>query len=578
MSEVRVPLEGVRRLRRPPADLLVATTLALLVTAPLLLGRGFWLVGDMVFVPAQPWKPAWLGLDGALPRAVPMDALMSVLTTVVPGDLVQKAVVLGGLVLGGLGVGRLVARSVPGQTWYARAAAITLFCWNPWVYERLLIGQWAILLGYLLLPWVALAALRLRRDPRDWAPAALTLTCSAVCSPSSGLMAAGVLAVLALGREWGAWWRAALLVVVANLTWAVPAVTADAARVSTDGVFAGFAARAESSAGAFASVLSLGGIWKSSIVPAERTDAVLVVLSCLLSIAALLGWWRAGRGRSRWLALGAVALLLALVPVPAAGAALLEAAGERVPGLALLRDSHRFLAPLGLVLAVGSAHAVVALRAWVTPATRSLWGAVVLLVVAPLLLLPSLAWGAFGELQRSTYPAEWDTVAGLVGDEDLTVVLPWRGLYRGYDFNHRRAVLDPAPRYLPGQVLIDDRLLLEDREVPAEDPRVRAVDGALAAAEPAQALRALGVRWVLLEKGMVSARVPQGSVVHDGPLLRLVDLADGGEVASGPTAARPDVGAGQILLVGLANFLAILLLLSAIPVILHTRSNGCHTT
>ncbi|WP_141002866.1 hypothetical protein [Nocardioides humi] len=492
-------------------DLAVTAAVTVVVLGPLLAGGGYWLFGDMVFVPRQPWKSAWLGLDGSLPRAVPMDALVSLATHVVPGGVVQRLLLAGGLLAGGLGVARLVAD----QRWYARAAAITLFCWNPWVHERLLIGQWAILLGYLLLPWVARAALRLRADPRDWGPAAVVLVLSAVCSPSSGVMAIGVLGVLALGRNPRTWARCAVLAVGANLTWAAPALTATTTRVTTDGVFEGFAARAESAAGTAASVLSLGGIWKTSILPEERTSAVLVLLSCLLTLVALAGLARSGPDRRRWAVLGAAALVLALAPAVPGGSDLLERLADPVPGLALLRDSHRFLAPFGLVLAVGAAHAVTALRSRIRPGTQALWSAIVLVVVAPVLLLPSLAWGALGELQRSSYPQAWEDVADLVGSGDTTVVLPWEGSYRGYPWNHRRAVLDPAPRLLPGEVLVDDRVLLGDRVVPPEDPRVVAATLALADPDPAGALRANGVRWVLVERGMGEPDVPVGAVVYD---------------------------------------------------------------
>ena len=51
------------------------------------------------------------------------------------------------------------------------------------------IGQWAILLGYLALPWVVLAARRLRADPRQgWPEAVVAVAVAAVCSPSSGVM------------------------------------------------------------------------------------------------------------------------------------------------------------------------------------------------------------------------------------------------------------------------------------------------------------------------------------------------------------------------------------------------------
>ncbi|WP_435769259.1 hypothetical protein [Nocardioides sp. SYSU DS0651] len=550
--------------RRSAVDLLLAAVPALVVLGPLLAGPGYWLVGDMVFVPEQPWKAAWLGLDGSLPRAVPMDALVSLATQVVPGSVVQRLLLVGGFLLGGVGVARLVGD----HRWYARAAAVLLLCWNPWVYERLLIGQWAILLGYFLLPWVALAALRLRRDPRAWGRSAWALTASAVCSPSSGVMAVAVLAVLALGRDPRTWWRAAAVAVVANLTWAVPALTAPSVQVSTEGVFEGFAARAESAAGVAASLLSLGGIWKTAILPGERTSAVVVLLSCLVSVAALVGLRRARRGRqdlTRWLGLAGGAYLVALAPAVPGGAGILEAAGDVVPGLALLRDSHRFLAPLGLVLAVGAAGAATGLAERVRPGTGALWSGVALVVVAPVLLLPSLAWGAAGELERSSYPAAWSDVAALVGeepDDGATVVLPWAGSYRGFDWNHRRAVLDPAPRLLPGVVLVDDSVLLRDRVVPVEDPRVRSVGEALDAATPeaaASALRAAGVRWVLVEEGMAAGEAPAGRVVHDAAGLRLVDLAAGGPVAGPPSTVVPAVAGWRRWVVGLGHAATFLL-------------------
>ncbi|WP_408899209.1 hypothetical protein ACJ5H2_08895 [Nocardioides sp. R1-1] len=556
-------------MRRPGPDVAVTTAVTALVLGPLLAGGGYWLFGDMVFVHRQPWKSSWLGLDGALPRAVPMDALVSLATHVVPGSVVQRLLLVGGFLAGGLGVARLVRT----QAWYARAAAITLFCWNPWVAERLLIGQWAILVGYLLLPWVARAGLRLRADPRDWGPAAVTLVLAAVCSPSSGVMAVGVLAVLALGTDARVWWRAAVLAVAANLTWAVPALTARTASVTTDGVFEGFAARAESAAGTAASVLSLGGIWKTSIVPEERTSAVIVLLSCLLSLGALGGLTRSGPDRWRWGLLGAGAVLVALVPAVPAGADLLEQLAGPVPGLALLRDSHRFLAPLGLVLAVGAAHGVAALRARIGPGTGALWSAVALVVAAPLLLLPSLAWGGLGELERSSYPQAWKDVAALVGDDDTTVVLPWAGSYRGWAWNHRRAVLDPAPRLLPGEVLVDDRVLLADQVVPPEDPRVVAATLALADPEPAGALRALGVRWVLVERGMGRPEVPTGRVAYDDGGLLLVDLAADGPVAE----ARAETDRSRQALVSIGHTSAILLLLTGAAWILRSGSNGHHS-
>ncbi|MEZ0580903.1 hypothetical protein [Nocardioides sp. MH1] len=557
-------------MRRPEraatVDLVWSAALALTVFGPLLVGPGYWLFGDMVFVPEQPWKAAWLGLDGSLPRAVPMDALVSLATHVVPGSWVQRALLVGGFLLGGVGIGRAV-RDHP---WYSRAAAITLLLWNPWVYERLLIGQWAILLGYLVLPWVVLAARSLRRDPRrGWAPAAIALVAAAVCSPSSGVMAAVVLVVLGLTRDRRSWLVAGAIAILANLTWLVPAFTAESATVSTDGVFGAFAARAESGAGALASLVSLGGIWKTSILPGARTSTALVLLSCLLTVAAVAGLRRATREwEGEWrrlLGLGVGALLLAAAPTVPGGADVLETLAAHLPGVALLRDSHRFLAPLAVVLAIGAAGAATAVREHVDRGREALWGVVGLLVVAPVLLLPVLAWGAGGELDRSTYPGEWTDVAGLLGDDPgRVVVLPWDGSYRGFGWNHRRAVLDPAPRFFPGEVLVDDSVLLDDRTVPAEDPRTDEVADALALEDPAAALRAAGVDWVLVEKGTGETDVPAGRVVHDGAGLTLVRLDVDGVPENGVEDNERKIG--SIVLICLGHTATLVLLLVALTV------------
>ncbi|MEU4418736.1 toll/interleukin-1 receptor domain-containing protein [Nocardia salmonicida] len=51
------------------------------------------------------------------------------------------------------------------------------------------------------------------------------------------------------------------------------------------------------------------------------------------------------------------------------------------------------------------------------------------------------------------------------------------------------------------------------------------IDEALDAADAAEELRGLGVRWVLVEEGhTLQGEVPEGRVVHDGEGLRLLDL------------------------------------------------------
>ena len=524
-----------------PVDFAVAMVVSLVVLGPLVLLPGYSLRGDMVFVPDMPWKDAWLGLDGSAPRAVPMDALVSVATYVVPGWLVQKVALLGALVAGGVGAGRLVGE----EPAYARAAAILLFLWNPWVAERLSIGQWAIVAGYCTLPLLALAARRVRDDVRrGWPYLVIAMVVCAVCSPSSGLMGGLVVLAVVLGRpRMASLGMATATVVVANLPWLVPSLLLQSGGLGQGPEFSSFAARAESAAGLLASVLSLGGIWKSAVVPGERTSAVIVLASVAVTLIAIVGL-RAGRGdrrlRATLVAVGVISFAAAYVPGLAGPASWLDDASSSVPGVALLRDSHRFLGPAVLMLLPGFAAAVRWLAENRRPGREAMGALAGVVALLPVLLLPSLAWGLAGKLAPSSYPDEWDTVAGILESEDdgRTIVLPWFGSYRGFEWNRDQAVLDPAPRYLPGPVLIDDSLVLGDSVLPPESDDVAAVGRALESEDPAGELRGLGIRWVLVEKDMAAGRVPSGEVVHSGPGLDLVDLGRAAEVdGTGPPPA-----------------------------------------
>ena len=572
-------------------DLAWTLLLSLLLLGPLLLGTGYWLVGDMVFVPRQPWKPAWLGLDSAVPRAVPMDAVVSVVSSVLPGWVVQRALLLAALLVGGLATGRLLA----GHVAPARMAAIALVLWNPWLLERLLMGQWAIMAGGLLLPAVVLAAVKVHQRPREaWPWLALALTASSVCSPSSGLVAAGVALVVAVTSV-RSLLHVGVLGLVANATWWAPALTAPGTRITTSGVFELFAARAESSLGLVPSLLSLGGTWKSAVVPSARTDSVLVGLACLLSVAALFGLRHAvprggTRTTRRLVALGTTAFGLALLPSLPGGTRVLESAAEVVSSVSVLRDSHRYLAPLAVVLAVGLAGAVDHLVRHARPGREwSRWVGGVL-VLSPVLLLPQQAWGAAGELRPAEYPASWQELVAEVERRApaTTVVLPWTGSYRGFDWNGRRAVLDPAPRLLPGEVVVDDRTLVEGAVVPSEDPYVEAVAAALRADDVREALLAIDVDLVLVEtparlgtadRATLAQLVAEGAeaVVEVDELL-LLDLAGADPLpARGTSAApsRPSRSDFQVVLVVAGHLGSAGLALGAIAALARGRRRQC---
>ena len=508
--------------------------LAAVVCGPVLVHRGFALLGDMVFVPEQPWKDRWLGLDGSVPRAVPSDAVVSALTQLVPGDLVQKAVLFGLLAAGGWGMARLVRDTGP----RARCAAVALFVWNPYVYERLAAGHWALLCGYAALPWVVSGAEAVRdHRPHGWGALVLPVAVAALTSPTGGVLAGMVaVSVVAIAREVREAAKTFAGVVVLNLPWLLPGLLATGNGTADAGGVAAFAARADSDLGTLGSLVTLGGIWKTSIFPADRGLLLLSTLALLLVAGGLFGAVRSVRLGSRTMTalvvVAAVGLTLAWLPTTAAARSAFEWWVVTVPGGGLLRDSQKWVAPVALVAAAG----VASLVAWLEDAHGRRSGVPALLTMVallPLAVLPGLAWGQFGRLQPVEYPQEWGRVADLmeeqVGPGERVVVLPFE-IYRRFGWNRSRAVLDPAPRFFVGDMVTNDVLRLGGGQALAgEDPGAARIARAVEKGLPlADVLAQEGVAWVLVEKGTPGAEQSLaqriGRVAHDGPRLRLLRL------------------------------------------------------
>jgi len=154
-----------------------------------LLARGYVLTYDMVFVPRLELTRSLLGLGTAVARAVPGDLLVALASRLVPADLVQKLILLGIVVSAGIGAARLTPTTRPA----AKGAAAALYAWNPFVYERLVMGHWGLLVSYAALPFVARAGIDLRVGVRGSVRRLiLTLAVAAAASPPGGLIAAGV--------------------------------------------------------------------------------------------------------------------------------------------------------------------------------------------------------------------------------------------------------------------------------------------------------------------------------------------------------------------------------------------------
>ncbi|HXH79150.1 hypothetical protein [Nocardioides sp.] len=507
-----------------------APTLWSLVLAVLMLGGalgpGYVLSYDMVWVPDLVLtRDAW-GVGTALPRAVPSDAVVAVLDTVIPGMLLQKLVLLGSLVGAGTGAAALIGRRSLG----AQLVAASLIMWNPFVVERLVIGHWPVLVGYAVLPWLLLVVRRWDVGAR-WPAALPVLLVLGSLSASTGV-ATGI-AALAGGWRRRAGRRNALLaasVLAANLPWLVAGLLHAADATSAAAGAEVFAASGEGLLPGPLAALSLGGIWNVEVVPATRLGflavASLVAVGALAvagglthrrtpiaGLAALVVCWAAGWGLAvvSWAAPDAIGWLAA-----------------HVPGGGLLRDGSRLLAlaaPLTVVLAARGADA--ALERLPDPPTRVLVAG--LLALLPVALMPDAAWGSSGELRAVSYPSVLHDMRAAVHEAPAgdVVLLPFTS-YRAPEWNNGHKVLDPLPRFVGRQAIANDVLSVDGRPIPGEDPRAADVADALALGTPEErgrALAALGVAVVVSEQlGTQEIVEVTGETTFDEDGLRVVEV------------------------------------------------------
>lgn len=540
----------------------VGLILGLLALGPAL-RRGFLLSYDMVAVPREPFTAAMFGLSGGPARAVPSDAVLAALSRVVPADIAQKLLLLTIFVLACSGGAALLDR----EPWFARLAAGVCYTWNPFVAERLIIGQWALLLGYAGLPWALRAAVA--RPVASWRGAGRVLA-GLLPAAAGGFAAMSVSALVVLPaavlgpggagrippRRRLASGTAALAVLAAcSLPWLIPSllrtVYADPAGV------AAYAARADTPFGSLGSLLMLGGGWNAQAVPAGYGGGWSALWLAYV-IAAAVSYLAFGLRSRRWPGLGlaaALGLAIAAIGVTGPGQDLLRALTSLWPGIAILRDGQQFIAPLALAEALGAGL----LAAWVAtpgpvagrreirearpaatrspaagqrpPAGRGGLGIAVVLLLAPVLLLPGPAWGAAGRLRPVWYPAGWLAAARLIDTSPArgsVLLLPWAA-YRSPAWNGSRAVLDPWPRLLSRPVIWNDGPRVGEVVMQPDDPAARRLGAALSRAGDGPltgVLRAAGVRFVVVDSGPgLARRLPGCTVVTAQPGLVVCQLS-----------------------------------------------------
>lgn len=449
--------------------------LALIILLPLLL-PGYILTLDLVFTPTFAWPQE-------LTNAFPLQALLWILHFVLPGDVIEKIILFLILLLSGVGMHTLlrqVSSKERDDSWRMAAYFAGIFYMiNPFTYSRFMAGQWMVLLGYALLPFFFSALLRLIAIPSLRSMTKVIVWAFTIISISLHhvgiLFLLGMLTVivgLVKYRHRALHVRRLLLysvgsalgVLLLSSFWVIPALlgqgSINAAIESFDQTdYAAFATNGHGALGAVGEVVRLQGFWAEdqllyalpqSLIP--LWGVIFLLLWVIIVIGAIKAWHR--HRTLVILALGSIILgiLIAVTPI-------VSWVSHIIPFASGYREPHKFVNLVVLGYAILGALGVVHIARWAAEKFDEIGYqlAVIVCLLLPLAVTPTMLWGFAGQLSPRSYPSEWyqmNETLKVTAKGERVLFLPWHQ-YMQYDFSNR-IIANPAGKFFETEVITSD--------------------------------------------------------------------------------------------------------------------------
>jgi hypothetical protein len=498
----------------------VLATLFALAIVGSMLAPGYILTLDLVWTPQLP-----LLWDGhGINNAYPLFAFFHFLSVLVPGWVGEKVLLFSIfflLLYVPLRYLPFILRT-PGRT-----VGAAIYALNPFVYARMLAGQWLVLLGYALLPFFLHSLVRFCDAPTRRTGAMLggSLALVALCSIHLAYLALIVSTVWILvhvathairlqSRDARAILVpagvAACTFVLISSYWLVPALLrSDRLETRFDATnFAAFAAAPNGDVPVLLNVAALGGYWGEATAWGlyfrwPQTSILFWIAFAKLVVLVLAGFVLLFFTYLRRLDAVLLVLVSLAMYVLALGMAHTPFATinawmyAHMPLWQGLRDSHKIVAflALGYAIFAGLGIELVWERAQRRLTDTSLGLVPKALVVVAVVLacaVPAVfgmyEWrGMAGQLRAVEYPAGWYAVRDILAASpanERVLVLPWHG-YLSFDFANQLVIANPATAFFggsaPSRFIVSksvDAGAVHDTEL---DPAYRALDAVLSA-------------------------------------------------------------------------------------------------
>ncbi len=449
-------------------------------------------------------------LPPELAARAPVDALLVALYRALPWGQVRLLPVIAAVVLAAWGFARLFA----GRR-LAIFGATLLYATNPFMYERIVVGQDLLVLGYSLLP-LLLSALWAAPTRRRILTLAVVSAAAAALSLHlvfvAGVLCATFLVTDVVRRrslEARTLVLGGALAAACSLYWIVQAV-AHWGRLGVVPVtdLSLFRSTPDPHLGLAANLAGLYGFWRQGWpLPKDGLPGWPVLLVALWAVmaAGLANALRDERRRERFLPVlvaGLIGLALAAGDQGPAGGAYAWMFAH-VPLVRIMREPQKWLVLLALAYAVAFGEGVDAIQHAVRGRNARVAAALVVVAI-PAAYGFSSFWGSGGYVRPSAYPASWAQADAVMGEgPGLVVALPWHR-YLALPWAQDRVVSDPmASAFRRGVIVSADPeftgLASAGRD-PLADGVGELLDEGAAGRQVADDLRELGIRYLLLAK------------------------------------------------------------------------------
>lgn len=490
--------------------------LAFIIVLPLL-SPGFILSFDIVAVPFRSAFPSFFSNNFLFV------SIWSILSRVFSTAILEKIWLFLIFFLSGWGMYRLTGKN----NVMAGIFAGTFFAVNPFVYDRVLLGHWGLLLGYSLLPFVVDAI----STKKTVLAAILTTLVFSIDVHFALIFAPLLFLFFLLVKNIKQTVIFAALVALLNLNWSIGAFFGKSDLIATVSSFniydlIAFRSFPDQHLGLVFNLLSGYGFWAEAnhyfLLPKDVLMIWPLLFLVILGLV-VLGVYKiskSGGTRDKVLVVGLIAIIILSldfsggVSLPAARDWIIALYGN-IPILRGLREPQKLI---GLVMFCYAFLGALGIE-YISSAVQ---GMKKRMLIGGLLILPFIytftVFGSFwGQLKPAVYPVSWSKVKSVLDadkSKHLVLAFPWHQ-YMRYRFNHNQAVGNLSPLYFGNKILSSrdyETKYLDSHETRAEALHVTGLlriqkEGINLLGEKvdlsidwAQNLSIVGVKYVLLSK------------------------------------------------------------------------------